>query len=205
MTPLIAIEGGDGAGTTTQTRRLAEWLAATGRAVHATREPSTGPIGQLLRRVLAGEHAPVDAAAVALLFAADRLDHLAREVEPARAAGQIVLTDRYRLSSLVYQSLSVERALVVEINRRAPPADLTLLVDVPVEVAAARRRARGGADELFDDAATQARVRAGYLAEAERARAAGERLVVVDGTPDPDTVFAALQTAVQALLREGND
>src|SRR5688572_30541516 len=77
---LIAIEGIDGAGTTTQARRLVEWLEASGRPAHLTREPSTGPIGELLRRMLGGAFAPVDAGAVALLFAADRLDHLAREV-----------------------------------------------------------------------------------------------------------------------------
>ena len=197
--PLIAIEGIDGAGTTTQARRLVDWLVAAGRPAHLTREPSTGPVGQLLRSVLSGGAGAVDPAAVALLFAADRVDHLEREIEPARRAGQVVVSDRYLLSSLAYQGLTVPRAWVAEINRRAPLPELTLLVDVPVEVAAERRRLRGGPEELFDALEVQRRVAEAYRAEAERARAAGLRVVVVDGRPEPDAVFAALAEAVGAL------
>src|SRR4051812_35922446 len=99
---LIALEGVDGAGTTTQAQRLAVLLGAR---AHVTREPSGGPLGQLLRQLLSGAHADLDPAAVALLFAADRLDHLSREVEPALARGQHVITDRYLLSSLAYQTV----------------------------------------------------------------------------------------------------
>ena len=84
---LIAVEGADGAGTTTQCRRLESWLTAAGRVVHLTREPSTGPVGVVIRELLGGAHAPFDPSALALLFAADRLDHLARET---RGAGRDV-------------------------------------------------------------------------------------------------------------------
>jgi len=196
--PLIAIEGIDGAGTTTQARRLARWLEAGGRPAHLTREPSDGPIGRLLRAILGGAHAPVDPAAVALLFAADRLDHVAREIEPARAAGRAVLSDRYVLSSLAYQAIAVPRDFVAAANARAPAPDLTLLVEVPADVAAARRAARGGPDELFDALDVQRRVAEAYRREADAARAAGERVVIVDGRPGPDDVFAALCAAVEA-------
>src|SRR5690349_6199392 len=96
---LIAVEGADGAGTTTQCRRLVDWLRASGREAHLTREPSTGPVGALIRQVLAGTHASFDPTALALLFAADRLDHIAREIAPARDRGAVVVTDRYVLSS----------------------------------------------------------------------------------------------------------
>jgi dTMP kinase len=193
---LVAIEGIDGAGTTTQARRLVEWLNARGRPAHATREPSTGPIGALLRAILRGEHAPADGAAIALLFAADRLDHLAREVEPELERGRVVVSDRYVLSSLAYQSVALDRAWVEALNARARPADLTLLVEVPVEIAAERRRARGGADELFDALDVQRRVALAYRREAERLAAAGARVAIVDGRPDPDRVFAALSDEV---------
>ena len=193
---LIAVEGADGAGTTTQCRRLESWLSAAGRSVHLTREPSPGPIGLVLRELLGGAHAPFPDAAMALLFAADRVDHLAREIAPAKARGAIVISDRYLLSSLVYQSLSLPREFVAAINQLAPDPDLTLLVDVPVEVAAARRRARGGDAEIFDADDTQRRVIEGYGAEAVRLRAAGHKVVVVDGTPDADSVFRALRSAV---------
>jgi dTMP kinase len=194
---LIAVEGIDGAGTTTQVRRLVEWLGSTGRAALATREPSDGILGALLRRVLRGEEPRLDPAAVALLFAADRIDHLERTVRPAIAAGTIVVSDRYVMSSLAYQSVDLPRPFVAAANARADPPALTLLVTVQPEVAAARRRARGGPDELFDALAFQERVAAAYLDEAARARAAGEPVAIVDGTPPPDEVLAALVRAIE--------
>ena len=110
----IAIEGIDGSGTTLQTRLLADWLAARGHTVLETREPSHGPIGVLVRERLSVRSAPLEPAALALLFAADRLDHLAREVVPAIARGAVVLSDRYLLSSLAYQSLDCDAAWVRE-------------------------------------------------------------------------------------------
>jgi len=103
MTRLIVLEGLDGAGTTTQARRLVEHLRRRGQRAHGTREPSDGPIGRLIREMLVGQHA-VAAGAIrqstfGLLFAADRMDHLQREVEPQLAAGVTVISDRwYHLS-----------------------------------------------------------------------------------------------------------
>lgn len=195
---LIAVEGIDGAGTTTQVRRLVEWLTGRGRPSLSTREPSTGAVGQLLRALLRGEQAPIDPAAVALLFAADRVDHVAREIAPALADGKIVVSDRYVMSSLAYQAAAgaLPREFVVAINARAPAPDLTLLVDVPAEIAAGRRSGRGGPDELFDALDLQRRVAAAYLREVERERAAGRAVVTVDGRPSEDQVFAALAEAV---------
>ena len=197
---LIAVEGADGAGTTTQCRRLEAWLVARGRVVHLTREPSTLPVGRLIRAVLGGDPPGFDPAALALLFAADRVDHLRREVEPAVRAGAVVLTDRYVMSSLVYQGLGVDHEFVATVNRLAPPPDLTLLVDVPAEVAAARRARRGGAPELFEADETQRRVIERYRREAEAAHERGERVVIVDGTPDEQTVFEALRDEVAMAL-----
>ena len=142
----VVLEGIDGSGTTTQLPRLVAHLGARGRAAVATREPSTGPVGQLLRQVLAGQHrltdgAAFDGRAMALLFAADRRDHLCREIEPALAAGSDVVSDRYLLSSLAYQAEEAERDWVAGLARGVRRADLTLLLDVPIPVAAARRRA----------------------------------------------------------------
>jgi dTMP kinase len=193
---LIALEGIDGSGTTTQAERLG---AALDGAL-TTCEPSRGPVGLLLRDLLAGAHAPMDPVAVALLFAADRRDHLAREIEPALAAGRHVVTDRYVMSSLAYQSLSLERAFVAEINARARPADLTILLDVPAEVAEARRRARGGAAELFDRRELQERVAAAYRDEARELLRAGGRVCVVDGALSPDEVHRRIVETCKTCL-----
>ena len=185
---LIAIEGVDGAGTTTQTGRLAAHFG-----LHATREPSDGPIGRELRAILRGERGAVPEIAVALLFAADRVEHVVNEL---RVQPRAVITDRYVLSSLVYQSLGVPRDFVATINRFAPPADLTILVDVPAEVAAARRAARGGAAERYDADETQRRLVEAYRREI----ATTAHGVIVDGTGAADEVFARLVPLVQGCL-----
>jgi dTMP kinase len=196
---LIAFEGIDGAGTTTQSTRLVEALDRRGRPAHLTREPSTGPIGMFLRRVLQGDER-VPPPSVALLFAADRIDHLVREIEPQLAAGRIVVTDRYVMSSLAYQSLTIERDDVAAFNRRAPVADLTFFIDVPVATAAERRAKRGGKPELFDENRVQERVAGAYLAEVERAQRAGERVRIIDGSAPADAVEAAIWLEVVPWL-----
>jgi dTMP kinase len=148
--------------------------------------------------MLAGAHQPVDATTLGLLFAADRADHLQREIEPTLARGAIVVTDRYYHSSLAYQS-DAGFAWVQQLNARARRPDLTLLLEVPVDVAAARRAADGRPEELFDRLETQRRVAEGYrrvVAELGRS----ERIEVLDGTQPLDAVAAEILTRVLAVL-----
>jgi dTMP kinase len=199
----VVLEGIDGSGTTTQLSRLVARLTARGRRAVATREPSTGPVGQLLRQMLAGQHrAPdgsaVDGRAMALLFAADRRDHLCREIEPALAAGSDVVSDRYLLSSLAYQAEEAERDWVAGLARDVRRPDLTLLLDVPVPVAAARRRAAGRETERYDADAVQERV-AGHYRRLAAADPEGVR--VVDGSGSIEQVAAAVAYAVDEALR----
>lgn len=197
----IAIEGIDGSGTTSQTRALGQWLGQRGHGVLETREPSRGAIGTLIRQRLSVAAAPFEPAALALLFAADRLDHIASEIEPALAAGQIVLSDRYVLSSLAYQALDCDPAWVQEINARAPRPDLTLLISIPVEVAFARVQRRmvqdGAVEERFDALTLQRRI-AGHYAQFAGNRALGP-IQIVDGDQPPDRVTAALTGALITL------
>lgn len=197
----IALEGIDGSGTTTQLDRLRAHLEGRGRRVHATREPSTGPVGRLLREILLGQHglpggAPADGIAAALLFAADRRDHLRREIEPALADGADVISDRYVMSSLAYQAEEADRAWVASLARGVRPADLTILVDVPVDVAAARRRAAGRPVERYDDDGVQARVADNY----RRLAAADATAVIVDGRGSVDQVAAVIAALADGLL-----
>jgi dTMP kinase len=167
----LVFEGIDGSGTTTQRARVAERLRARGHQVHETREPSDGLIGKLARELLAdlpGSSRTVDAAGLALLFAADRLEHLAREIEPALARGELVICDRYVVSSWVYQSLDCEPSWVRTINERARWPDLTFVFDLAADIAlsrvAARRASTHEPVERFDDSSTQHRLAAGYTA-----------------------------------------
>jgi dTMP kinase len=197
----VVLEGIDGSGTTTQLDHLVRHLETRGRRVHGTREPSRGPIGLLLRELLLGRHAlpggaPADGQAMALLFAADRRDHLRREIEPNIAAGVDVVSDRYLMSSLAYQAEEADRDWVAHLARGLRPADLTILLDVPVEVAAARRRAAGRVTERYDDDAVQARVAASY----RRLAAADPSALVLDGSRSVEAVAAEIAAAVDAVL-----
>jgi dTMP kinase len=197
---LLVLEGLDGAGTTTQTARLAESLRAEGRAVHVTREPSDGPVGHLLRSLLAGAHAPVDATTMALLFAADRADHLAREIEPELARGAIVISDRYYHSSLAYQGAGEDRAWIDVLNRRARRPDLTLFLEIEPTLGEARRRSAGRADELYDRLETQERVAANYREVIAARRARGETIAVLDGGQPVEAVAARVLARARETL-----
>lgn len=196
MTRLIVIEGLDGAGTTTQARRLVEHVRAKGGKAHGTREPSDGPVGRLIREMLTGGHAipgqALSQSTFGLLFAADRLDHLQREVEPKLAAGELVVSDRWYHSSLAYQGTGAERDWIAMLNGRARRPDLTIFLEVRPEVAAHRRAAAGRVQELFEDLRMQEEVAAGYKATIAELSAQGERIETIDGEASPDTVFAAI-------------
>ena len=193
---LIVLEGLDGAGTTTQVKRLVEHLNATGTRAHATREPSDGPIGGLLRQMLTGGHAipgqKLSQSTFGLLFAADRLDHSQREVDPQLAAGVTVVSDRWYHSSLAYQGTGAERDWIATLNARARRPDLTIFLEVRPEVAAKRRVDAGRVQELFEDLRMQEEVAAGYKATISELRAQGERIESIDGEAAPDAVFDAI-------------
>jgi dTMP kinase len=197
----VVLEGIDGSGTTTQLGRLVSHLEARGRRAHGTREPSQGPIGLLLRELLLGRHAlpdgaPADGQAMALLFAADRRDHLRREIEPNLSVGTDVVSDRYLWSSLAYQAEEADRDWVAGLARGLRAPDLTILLDAPVEVAAARRRAAGRVTERYDADAVQAKVAASY----RRLAAADPSALVLDGRGSVDQVAAEIAAAVDALV-----
>jgi dTMP kinase len=195
---LIVLEGIDGAGTTTQAKRLVEALRKAGRDAHFTCEPSDGPLGRLLREILAGRHAPVDPSTMSLLFAADRADHLHREVEPALARGAVVVSDRWYHSSLAYQGADEDREWIRVLNQRARRPDLTILLDVDPEVAAARRAADRRPEELYDRIEMQRRVAQGYR-DVARKLAASERIEVLDGALPLDGVTAEIWRLVEGV------
>jgi dTMP kinase len=190
---LIVLEGLDGAGTTTQAHRLVEHLTARGRRAHLTREPSDGPIGRLIREMLRGAHAvPDDRIAMStfgLLFAADRMDHIQREVEPQIATGAVVVSDRWYHSSLAYQGTGADRDWIAQLNTRARKPDLTIFLRVRPEVAAARRAAASRIAELFEDVKMQEEVDAGYQATIAELTAGGEAIETIDGELPADDVF----------------
>lgn len=159
----IVLEGVDGSGTTSQCALLADALRAQGTAVLTTAEPSQSFLGRAVRDQL--RQRTVTPETLALMFAADRLEHVRLEIEPSLRRGEWVLCDRYVLSSWVYQGLECDRTWVRAINVLAPWPDLTLLLDIDTAVATARRKQRDGdAREIFETDALQERVATGYRA-----------------------------------------
>ena len=198
----LAFEGGEGAGKTTQARLVAIWLREQGYDVVVTHEPGATKIGMRLRALLLDtSHAGMSPHAEALMYAADRAEHVASVIEPALARGAVVITDRYIDSSLAYQGAG--RGLltdeIVRLNRWATGGrlpDLTILLDMPPEAGLVRRTA--SADRLeAEPAEFHRRVRAGFLA---LARAEPSRYLVLDATEPTGVVSQEIKDRLQELL-----
>jgi dTMP kinase len=143
----------------------------------------------------------VDPATLALLFAADRMDHLQREVEPQLAAGRVVVSDRWYHSSLAYQSdRVVDLGWIAACNARARRPDLTIFLRIDPEIAAERRVAAGRTQELFDDVETQRRVNEGYGRAIKLVMTLGERVEVLDGKLPVEEVAAQVAALVDNLV-----
>ena len=196
----IALEGGDGAGKSTQGMLLSAWLERLGRAVVVTREPGGTDFGAAVRElVLHGDH--VAPRAEALLFAADRAHHVETLIRPALGRGEVVITDRYMDSSIAYQGAGRDLGVdeVRELNLWATgglvPA-LTVLVDLPAAVGRARRE--GIHDRLEAEADDfHGAVREHFLA---LAGADPERYLVVDGELPAEQIHELVRARVARLL-----
>jgi len=207
----VVLEGIDGCGSTTHSKLLAKALRSRGPEVVLTCEPSTGPIGGLIRQVLqrrlfvpdASGPRGFDWSTMALLFAADRMDHLDSTVAPALREGKVVVSDRYDLSSLAYQSVTAHNGSesipwIRQLNSQALRPDVTVVIDVPAEVAEERRRARGGVEEMFEARELQARL-AGVYARAEEL-VPHDRVVHVSGVgAAPEVAARIFETVLSAV------
>lgn len=207
----IVIEGTDGTGSTTQARLLTERLSrVTDRPVKFTCEPTAGPIGTMIRQVLShrlvvhtkdGSRAP-EWRTMALLFAADRMDHLDSLVEPTLQDGGIVVSDRYVLSSLAYQSATSNEGewsldWLRAINGCARPADLTVVLTLSEQAASRRRMGRGGEQELYEETSLQERLVLLYARAQELLP--DQRVVFVDASGTIEEVAALVWNAVSEL------
>ncbi|MEW1956421.1 dTMP kinase [Kineococcus sp. NPDC059986] len=202
----LAFEGGDGSGKTTQARLLADWLTDRGHEVVVTREPGGTATGRDLREVLLahrGDGSPLSPRAEALLFAADRAQHVAEVVRPGLRRGAVVLTDRYVDSSLAYQGAGrdLPASEVETLSRWATEEllpDLTVVLDVDPATAARRRAGRAADDRMeAESRAFHARVREQFLLLAGRDPG---RYLVLDATTSPETVQAKLREHLATRL-----
>ncbi|CAL9486074.1 dTMP kinase [Streptomyces sp. enrichment culture] len=198
----IALEGGDGAGKSTQAEALADWIRSKGHEVVLTREPGATPVGKRLRSILLDvSSAGLSHRAEALLYAADRAEHVDTVVRPALERGAVVISDRYIDSSVAYQGAGrdLSPTEIARINRWATAGlvpNLTVLLDVSPETA--RERFTEAPDRLESEPAEfHARVRSGFLT---LAAADPGRYLVVDAGQEPEAVTAVIRHRLDRIL-----
>jgi dTMP kinase len=200
----ITLEGGDGSGKSTQARLLTEWLQSLGNTVVRSREPGGTDVGVEIREIVLHHRGDISPRAEALLYAADRAQHIMTKVRPALARGEIVIQDRYIDSSVAYQGAGrvLGAGEVRDLSLWAAEGllpDLTILLDLDETVA----RERLDADnKRFDRLEAEkndfhARVREAYL---ELALAEPERFLVLDASFPVDTLADSIRTKVAELL-----
>lgn len=201
----ITLEGGEGAGKSTQIARLSDWLRQKGRTVVTTREPGGSPGAEMIRKLLVeGPAERWDGTTEALLHFAARRDHLRSTVWPALKGGDWVISDRFADSTVAYQGHGhgldrgmLERLYQVAVGDFRP--DLTLILDLPIEAGLARAAARRGTETRYESLPKEfhERVRTGFL---DIARREPGRCVVVDATQRIEAVAAAIAQAVAQRL-----
>ena len=193
LSGFLAIEGLDGAGTTTQVRMASDRLKSLGICHFRTRAPTKGRIGQFIRSLL-NSHQPISDHAFALLFAADRAEHLhgSGGVIEHVADGAVVISDRCVASSLAYQSLEAPTDYIEAINEASPLPERVIFLSIPVDICQARIRTRAEKWQRFDEAATQQRVLGAYQAALDRLQALGVTVHRIDGSGTKEQVFARL-------------
>jgi dTMP kinase len=200
----LSLDGLDGTGKSTQCRALTDWLRGQGLAVTASVDPGGTPVGDALRTLVLDSRRDMSLTCESLLYMASRAELVARVIRPALAAGNVVVSDRFLLANVVYQGhaggLAVDdlwRIGLLCTGGLEP--DLTLVLDMPVEQAQARRgRAADRVEQRDRD--YHERVRQGFLAEARRHP---DRIRVIDARPPAEDVQMAVRESVQGLLPSG--
>ncbi|MBQ3713745.1 MAG: dTMP kinase [Spirochaetia bacterium] len=178
----IVLEGLDGCGTTTQTALLVKKLEECGIKGYSTKEPTDGSIGRFIRSVLQKKES-VDPFTLALLFSADRNEHVYGEngIIEQTQAGKMVVCDRYFFSSLAYQSLFIDYDTVGELNRFYPLPEYLFYIDLSPEECQARVESRGDETELFEHLELQRKIDVNYKKSLSLLAASEMKTVVIDG------------------------
>ena len=203
----IVFEGIDGSGKSTQLRMLADRLNEKGIEAYSTFEPSDGPIGRLIRRMLSGE-VPADQRTIASLFAADRVDHLVNETNgifKKLDKGEIVLCDRYYFSSYAYQSQFIEMDWVIHanaLNAQMLRPDIVLFIDADPDTCFERIKKRGGPLEMYEKIDMMKQVRKNYFKAFEKLKNE-EAVSVIDGNQTADSVARSVWQQVKRFGQDG--
>lgn len=186
----IVLEGIDGCGKTTQAALLAEWLTIQGYNVHLTAEPSEGKIGKFIREEILSGKQKTEPETLALLFTADRYEHLVSEIMPALSEGKIVVCERYYYSTIAYQAAQgVDKTWLFEINKFAAKPNLVIFLDINPKKALSRKQ--GG--EIFENQKFLEKVYTHYIQFVDIHR--------VDSSKEPRIVFEKIRDIVSRVLK----
>jgi dTMP kinase len=201
--PFIVLDGIDGTGKSTQSRLLVEWLHSRGLAAIRCSDPGGTPLGDQLRAILLDQHGSISLRAEALLFMASRAELVEKQIRPSLANGIVVISDRFLLANVVYQGHAggLDPADIWRVGQFSTcglDPDITFVLDLPLEVAEARR---GQASDAFEarDRDFQARVRKGFLEEAYHQP---EKIEVIDASLPVDELQRLLRERIVGLLRQ---
>lgn len=198
----IVLEGVDGSGLSTQAGRLHAWLEQeTDSKVLLTKEPSAGPVGVLIRQALSGRVQGLGAETLALLFAADRVDHLTHSIIPALEEGHHVICDRYLLSSLAYQGRSLPLAWLQQINAEAIVPDLTIFIRVDPEITLKRIADKRFQVDLFERENILQEVLKNYGYLVQELQGKGQNILQIDGNRSLEIVTSEVLSKVQLNFR----
>jgi len=200
----LVFEGTDGAGTTTQTKILKHHLVKKGYKVLLTSEPSTEFIGTTIRqilnaRIVAKNSESIDSRTIALLFAADRMDHLQNIILPAMKKGYIVISDRYKLSSFVYQGkFTGDESWVETVNKYAKEPDMTFFIDIDGEKAFERISKNRPSLDIFEKKEYVVDIANRYRDIFKAYK--NTKLFMVDGTLNVDNISRLIKNSLKTLF-----
>ncbi|NLI93649.1 MAG: dTMP kinase [Peptococcaceae bacterium] len=197
----IVFEGIDGSGISTQTGRLRSYLE-TEHQIKAilAKEPSEGPVGTLIRQVLSGRMQGINDSSLALLFAADRIDHNNNKIIPVLEKGDYVICDRYLWSTYAYQGRKNDDSWLKEINKYAYRPDLTIFIRVRPETSLQRITGSRFQTEIFEKLDILQQVFDNYLKLCKEWVAAGQEVIEIDGEREPEIVENEIRSVVEHFI-----
>ena len=197
----IVIEGIDGSGISTQILQLKSFLETTyGVKTILAKEPSEGPIGSLIRQFLNGRMIGIDDKSLALLFAADRIDHNIEKIIPVLEKGDYIICDRYLWSSYAYQGIKNDLTWLQEINKYAYKPDLTIFIKVRPEVSLKRITGSRYKTEIFEEQKILQQVFDNYVKIFDKWKKSGENVIEINGEQDQESVEKDIRLAVKEYL-----
>ncbi len=192
----IVFEGIDGAGSTTQSKLLYEFLVSKGFNVLLTKEPTNSEIGKLIRKALKKE-IELSNLTLQLLFIADRANHLEKEILPALKSGKIVVCDRYFLSTIAYGMLDLDRDWLINLNSKFLFPHIIFLLDVDPKIAIKRISSSKSEKELFEKEEILKKVRENYLQLAKEFK----NVYIIDASKSIEEVFESVKEIVSKFLK----